>query len=87
MYALAVENTNTGNVRETFFLNQLKGLYEINRSETDDFVIDKTYTFEIGGKNKTKKQIAGLNEAYLAKDDIEIGFGTIIPVWLFGFMY
>lgn len=87
MYALAKENTNIGNVRETFFLNQFKGLHEINRSETADFVIDKTYTFEIGGKNKTKKQIAGLENAYVAKDDIEIGFGNIIPVWLFGFMY
>jgi len=87
MYALAKENTNVGNVRETFFLNQFKGLHEISRSEVADFVIDKTYTFEIGGKNKTKKQIAGSKNAYLAKDDIEIGFGTIIPVWLFGLMY
>lgn len=87
MYALAKENTNVGNVRETFFLNQFKGLYEINRSETADFIIDSTYTFEIGGKNKTKKQIANLQNAYLAKDNIEIGFGTIIPIWLFGFMY
>jgi len=87
MYALAKENTNVGNVRETFFLNQFKGLHEINRSEVADFVIDKTYTFEIGGKNKSKKQIANAGNAYLAKDDIEIGFGHIIPVWLFGFMY
>jgi predicted AAA+ superfamily ATPase len=87
MYALAKENTNIGNVRETFFLNQFKGLHEINLSETADFLIDKTYTFEIGGKNKTKKQIANLANAYVAKDGIEIGYGTIIPVWLFGFMY
>lgn len=87
MYALAKENTNTGNVRETFFLNQFKGLHEINLSETADFVIDRTYTFEVGGKNKTQKQIAGTEKAYLAKDHIEIGFGNNIPVWLFGFMY
>lgn len=87
MYALAKDNTDKGNVRETFFLNQFNGLHEINRSEIADFVIDKRYTFEIGGKNKSKKQIAGLENSYLAKDDVEIGFGTIIPVWLFGFMY
>jgi hypothetical protein len=87
MYALAKENTNKGNVRETFFLNQFKGLHEINRSETADFVINQSYTFEIGGKNKSKKQLSGLQQAYIAKDDIEIGFGTVIPVWLFGFMY
>lgn len=87
MYALAKENTNIGNVRETFFLNQFKGLHEINLSGTADFLIDKTYTFEIGGKNKTKQQIANIENAYIAKDDIEIGFGNIIPVWLFGLMY
>lgn len=87
MYALAKDNTNIGNVRETFFLNQFKGLHEINLSEAADFVIDKTYTFEIGGKNKTKKQIRGAENAIIAKDGIEIGFGNIIPVWLFGFMY
>lgn len=87
MYALAKENTNIGNVRETFFLNQFNGLHEINRSETADFVINKTYIFEIGGKNKTKKQITNIENAYVAKDGIEIGYGNIIPVWLFGLMY
>lgn len=87
MYALAKEKTNIGNVRETFFLNQFKHLHEISRSEIADFKIDKTYTFEIGGKNKSKKQIANIENAYVAKDGIEIGFDTIIPVWLFGFMY
>lgn len=87
MYVLAKENINIGNVRETFFLNQFKGLKEINLSDTSDFVIDKKYTFEIGGKNKTKKQIATLENAFVAKDNIEIGFGNNIPVWLFGFMY
>ena len=87
MYALAKDNTNIGNVRETFFLNQFKGLHEINLSEAADFVIDKSYTFEIGGKNKTKKQILSTKNAFVAKDGIEIGFGNIIPIWLFGFMY
>lgn len=87
MYVLAKENINIGNVRETFFLNQFKDLYEINLAEKADFIIDKKYTFEIGGKGKTKKQIANLENAYVAKDNIEIGFGNAIPVWLFGFMY
>lgn len=87
MIALAKEKANVGNVRETFFVNQLKGLHEVNISPTADFIIDKTYTFEIGGKNKTRKQIANLENAYVAKDAIEIGFENIIPVWLFGFLY
>src|SRR5690606_4759151 len=87
MYALANQNTNIGNVRETFFLNQFKGLHEIGLSETADFIVDQTYTFEIGGKNKTKRQIASVHNAYVAKDGIEVGYGNIIPVWLFGFLY
>lgn len=87
MYVLAKENINIGNVRETFFLNQFKNFREINLSPESDFIIDKKYTFEIGGKNKTKKQIAKLDNAFVAKDNIEIGFGNNIPVWLFGFMY
>jgi predicted AAA+ superfamily ATPase len=87
MYVLAKENTNIGNVRETFFLNQFIGIHEINLSEKADFIIDKKFTFEIGGKNKTKKQIATISDVFVAKDGIEIGFSNQIPVWLFGFMY
>jgi uncharacterized protein len=87
MFALAKENTNIVNVRETFFLNQFRGVREINLSAVSDFIIDKKYTFEIGGKNKSKKQIANLENAFVVKDSIEIGFGNNIPVWLFGLMY
>ncbi len=87
MYALAKENSNLGTIRETFFQNQFKGLHEINLSESADFIIDQVYTFEIGGKSKTSKQIVGLENAYVAKDGIEIGFANRIPIWLFGFMY
>lgn len=87
MYALAKNTINIGNVRETFFLNQFKDIREINLSEVSDFIIDKKITFEIGGKNKSRKQIAKLNHAFVAKDGIEIGFGNNIPVWLFGFLY
>lgn len=85
--ALAKEKTDIRNVQETLFLNQFKGLHEINRSDTSDFIVDQKYTFHIGGRNKTKKQIATLQHAYIAKGGIEIGFGNIIPVRLFGLMY
>jgi uncharacterized protein len=55
-----------------------------------DSVIDlysNQFTFEIGGRNKDLSQIKGIDEAYLALDDIEIGFGNKIPLWLFGFLY
>jgi predicted AAA+ superfamily ATPase len=86
-YALNPENINTGNLRETFFANQLRNGNLVELSSVSDFLIDGKYTFEIGGKNKKQKQIETLNNAYIAKDDIEIGFGNVIPLWLFGFLY
>jgi hypothetical protein len=52
-----------------------------------DFYVEERYTFEIGGKNKSYKQIADVNNSYVVADDIEVGFGNKIPLWLFGFLY
>ena len=78
---------NTGTVRETFFLNQLSAQHRVYYPKTADFLVDNKYTFEIGGKNKGKKQIAGIDKAFVVKDDIEYGYGNIIPLWLYGFLY
>ncbi len=86
-YALAPENTNTGNLRETFFLNQLAYHHQINYTKKTDFKVDDTYYFEIGGKHKTNKQIQDLKNAYIISDNIEQGFQNKIPLWLFGFLY
>lgn len=87
LYALAKDNTNIGNVRETFVLNQLKELYTIHLPEQGDLLIDEKIILEIGGKNKSKKQVENIKNAYIAKDQIEIGIDNIVPVWLFGFLY
>lgn len=87
MYALAKENTNVGNLRETFFVNQFKNLAVIHLAEQGDFLINEKYTFEIGGKNKKQVQIQNIDNSFIAKDNIEIGVGNVIPVWLFGFLY
>lgn len=87
MYALSDFNVNIGNVRETFFANQLQYKYKINVSEHSDFYVDDQYTFEIGGKNKGKKQVNNLLDSYIVSDDIEYGFNKKIPLWLFGFLY
>ncbi len=86
-YLLARENANEGNLRETFFANQLKYRHNLLYTEKGDFLIDEKYTFEIGGKKKTNKQIETLEKAYIASDTIEYGFGNKIPLWLFGFLY
>lgn len=86
-YALGGERTDIGNVRETFFFNQMQVKHNVTYSSKVDFTIDNTYQFEIGGKNKTKQQLAGVDNGYLALDGIETGFGNEIPLWMFGLTY
>ena len=86
IYSLANENSNTGNIRETFFLNQLRVNYEVIASPVADFLIDN-YTFEVGGKKKGLKQIQGIDNAFIVKDDIELGYLNTIPLWQFGLTY
>ncbi len=46
------------------------------------------FTCKIGGKNKGFEQIKDIPHSYVVADDIEIGFGSKIPLWLFGgFLY
>ena len=84
---IAQNNSNIGNIRETFFFNQLKAVANINLADKGDFIINNKYTFEVGGKNKAKKQIKFVKDAYLVKDNIEFGNANTIPLWLFGFLY
>jgi len=76
-----------GNVRETFFINQLKFDHQVNYSDRGDFLIDRKYIFEVGWNNKDGNQIINMDNAYLALDNLEYGFGNKIPLWMFGFLY
>ena len=87
MYALRGNAIDIGNVRETFFANQLRHSHLVELATKADFRIDEKYTFEVGGKNKSEKQISNTPNAYLALDNIEYGFTNHIPLWLFGFLY
>jgi len=84
---LFFDNPNVGTQRETFFFNQLRTLHRVNYAVKGDFIVDSNYTFEIGGKSKSSFQIQDVPNSFLAMDDIEIGFGNKIPLWLFGFLY
>ncbi|GHV23399.1 ATPase AAA [Bacteroidia bacterium] len=86
-YALSAENPEVGNLRETFFFNQLQNNHKVTYTEQTDFCIDGKYYFEIGGKNKTTKQIKNLDNAFLALDGLTTGFRNEIPLWIFGFLY
>ncbi len=86
--AFALRNKpDIGNIRETFVFNQLYNVgFEVSSPEAGDFAF-KDYTLEIGGKNKTKSQVKHLENYLIVSDDIEVGAGNKVPIWLFGFLY
>lgn len=86
IYALAENKSDIGNIRETFFLSQMKVYNDVFSSEKSDFRIEN-FTFEVGGQGKQQKQIEGIENAYIVKDNIEYGYKNIIPLWHFGFNY
>lgn len=86
MAILSGGKTDVGNMRETFFYNQMRVNNDVISSRQSDFVIGN-YTFEVGGRNKGKRQIENLEDAYVVKDDIEFAQGNIIPLWAFGLNY
>lgn len=87
IYALTKkEKVEIGNVRETFFMNQLRVVDEPVTSPVSDFLVGER-TFEVGGRNKKQKQIKDVENAFVVKDDIEYGGLNIIPLWQFGLLY
>jgi hypothetical protein len=87
MAALSPLSQDTGTQRETFFYNQLHHHHKIELPKEGDFLVNDQFVFEIGGKNKTFKQIAAHANAMIAAGNIETGFDKKIPLWLFGFLY
>ena len=87
LYALSLSGVEAGTLRETFFVNQLAYGHQVEYSKRGDFLLDGTYTVEVGGQNKDGRQIAGVENAFIAADNIEYALGNKIPLWLFGFLY
>jgi predicted AAA+ superfamily ATPase len=85
--ALSEEKPLIGTVRETFFVSQLLTFHKVKLSKQADFLVNDKYTFEIGGKNKGQKQIEGIENAWIVKDDIELPMLNTIPLWLIGLLY
>lgn len=86
MNALTV-SPDKGTLRETFFVNQLSTIADVNYPKNGDFLIDHRYVFEVGGKNKNFDQIKDISDSYLAIDNVETGYGSRIPLWMFGLLY
>jgi len=85
-FCLSEKEPDIGNLRETVFFNQMRVNNKVFRSEKGDFNIGNL-TFEVGGKGKTQKQIEGLKNAFIVKDDIEYGYKNVVPLWAFGLNY
>ncbi|MEM8583672.1 MAG: AAA family ATPase [Bacteroidota bacterium] len=98
LYALAPTQANLGTLRETFFLNQIDYLThatsflspEIRLPGKGDFVLidkERRYLFEIGGSEKTSRQI-GQHDNHFTIIDSEASLAPHkIPLWLFGLLY
>lgn len=86
LYNLSEGSEDIGNVRETFFFNQMRVGHKVTASKISDFEIDGL-TFEVGGKNKGQNQIAEAKHGYVVKDDIEFSYGNVIALWALGLMY
>ena len=85
-YALSATPPDVGSVRETLFLAWLKPFLSVTSSPISDFEVEGR-TFEVGGKNKGRRQLQDAAEGYVVKDDIEYAFRQTIPLWHFGFLY
>jgi predicted AAA+ superfamily ATPase len=85
-YSLVGDSANIGNIRETYFLNQMRVKFNVLSSEKSDFVINN-YTFEIGGKSKKQNQIEQIQNSFIVKDNIEYGYLNVVPLWAFGLTY
>lgn len=81
-------SADIGTLRESLFASAVQNaMYDISVSKKGDFIVDDTFTFEVGGKNKSFKQIKDMDNSFVVADDIEIGYKNKIPLWLFGFLY
>ena len=96
-YLLAVapaEASNIGTLRETFvymaidnFMNIQDAPNGVFAAPNGDFETINGEIFEVGGRNKSFKQIAGVPKSYVISDDLLHGTGRQLPMWLLGFLW
>ncbi len=87
LYHAYCQDAKRGTIREIFFQSMLKVHHTLALPKKGDFLVDEKYIFEVGGRNKGFKQIKDMPNSFVVADDIEIGSGNKIPLWLFGFLY
>ena len=87
LFEALCQNKEIGTLRETYFVSQVSSFCTLHYLDKGDFLIDEKFTVEIGGKDKGFSQIKDIKNSFVVADDIEVGFGNKIPLWLFGFLY
>jgi uncharacterized protein len=85
-YTLAYSEANIGNVRESFFINQVGAIKTVTYTSEGDFVVGRDM-FEVGGKDKQQRPLKNYKQSFVAGDGIEIGHEHKIPLWMFGLLY
>ena len=86
MYCLT-PHADSGTMRETYLASQVGAGHTIYMPNQGDLVVDGKWLFEVGGKKKGVSQVKDIAGSYVVSDDIEIGYGNKIPLWLFGLLY
>ncbi len=76
-----------GTIRETFVVNCLSGSGALTAPTFGDFCLDDHYTFEVGGKNKNRKQLKSIKNSFVLADDVLSADKEQIPLWLLGFLW
>jgi len=87
LFQILCGNANSGAIRESYFVSQVGIKHQVHFYNKGDFIVDDKYVFEVGGASKKEKQLQGNKNGYIVLDDVEIGSGNKIPLWLFGFLY
>ena len=86
MFALTPD-ADMGTAREAFFVNQVANGHAVTYPKKGDFLVDDKNLFEVGGKGKGFSQIKDIPNSFVVNDGVEVGIGSKIPLWLFGFLY
>lgn len=89
IYPLKISDIDKQELRETFFYNQLHHSdSKMNKgSKAGIFGVEKDgikYKFKVDGSKTRRKQMP---DGYHVVDNLAIGEGNTIPLWLFGFLY
>ena len=87
LWKTLIYNPFFDNYQRKFFYSQLRVASEVKYPTQGDFLVNDKYLFEVGGSGKTFDQIADVPDSFLAVDDIEVGHGNRIPLWMFGLLY